>query len=190
MSLIKFLIKIGFVRRINSDIYYDFCKIFRTIGSGCLIIYYMRNPKQLIQISITDIVKDIIINFGFAIGIALIEDKIFKINKKRDQKHVQEFSINVLENVPTGFFELLPVVGEDIIFLVNFLPKYKTNIWLRILTSTLFASLHLNMYQFKSCIYKILLVFTSLSIHKNIINHNITHFLLDYIVLNMMKLAK
>ena len=108
------------------------------------------------------------------------------INNKKYKNN--EFSNNVLENVPTGFFSLLPVIGEDIIFLINFIPKYN-NIWIRLLTSTIFAGFHLNNYETKACILKVVLYFGNLTIHKNMINHNITHFIMDYLMLKIMKLT-
>ncbi len=189
MSVTNFFIKLGFLKKQNNDIYCDVGNIFRGLGSCGLLIFYAKYPKELLQINLKHIVTDILFSFGFAVSVALIENKLYQNNQnfqESETKKSEEFTNYVIQNMPNKFFDILSVVGEDIIFLVNFLPNYRNNIWLRLLTSTIFATSHLGVYSLKACVSKFVICAVSLTIHKNIINHNVTHFGIDYIMLKIM----
>ncbi len=191
MSVINFLIKTGFFGKINDEIYCDVGKIFRSVGSCGLLIYYAKYPEELLQINLKQIASDLLFNFSFAIGVAVIENKLYRNDNKFQEnktKRSEEFTNYVIQNMPNKFFDILPVVGEDIIFLINFSPNYRNNIWLRLLTSTIFATSHLGVYSLNACVFKVVTCFGSLTINKNMINHNITHFAMDYIMLKIMSI--
>ena len=142
-------------------------------------VYYLVNPKKLLQIHLSDISKSLIIHM-------LTGALCIVVMKQLESKHD-----NLEQVAPAGtvtalvkdftFWDKFTVIAEDTLFIINFI--YPCH-WLRMITSGAFGYLHYGgPYSLTACIFKAISSYLTLCIHRSLIGVNLHHFLIDYLII-------
>lgn len=139
-------------------------------GLFALTRYYY---KKLLKVDATEIMKKISIGFIITWCFHYIQKYTFLKYKEIDYSKIS------IPSYPLMLLQLLLVIGEDSLFIINYLPKYKNNIYLKILTTTIFASLHIPFYGVVLSFVKGVSTFPALFLVDNLVNFHIAHYLID-----------
>ena len=161
-------------------------------GSIALISYYLKYPEQLKKISVLEIIKNFSIQIIgtaiFAVMDKYLMDKYPVYNKISATKE-NNITNNIISPYLDNIINLFFIVGEDALFIINFMPQFYNNKSLILLTSSTFGLLHYvtGLYSFKASLFKTILTSLQLNMHKGLINWNISYVVLDYAMLKLMR---
>lgn len=181
-NFVEILVIFGLINGGNSD-----------YGSICLILYYSQFPEELLKINIFDILAHFGILAGILAGTTLVTYIIFNKITIPLVTTGDKYLDNCIQNIvayklmEASFFEWLLVMGEDSLFMINFIPKYKSSILLKLITAIIFGTVHMNTYSLLNCVSKMVGAFVLLNYHTSLVNLNISHFLVDYLVFLLAK---
>ncbi|AYV85337.1 MAG: hypothetical protein Satyrvirus11_19 [Satyrvirus sp.] len=167
-------------------IYYPICHILGLLGPLIVISYYFIYPNELYKFSIYQILKLFGIIIVTSTPFAVISTIIIKLSGKDLRTEAVYLNKSLVEWIPKNLLTICLVIGEDSIFIINFLPQFQNILALQIFTSIIFGMIHYPEYRFIHCISKAVISFFMLYFSNDFINWNITHILLDYLSIKFL----